>query len=107
MRGPHWCGWLLTVALLIAARSLSLLVGTKSIPADEVWQALSGPVTTPDHVTEYRLPRTVLGLLAGLALGVAGCLMQGLTRNPLADLDYRVSTRAQPSRSLSRWECSA
>ena len=32
-----------------------------------------------------RLPRTVLGLLAGAALGLAGGVMQALTRNPLAD----------------------
>ena len=31
------------------------------------------------------MPRTVLGLLAGAALGLAGTLLQGLTRNPLAD----------------------
>ncbi|MFD3510596.1 FecCD family ABC transporter permease [Nocardia sp. NPDC058666] len=87
MRNPRWCGWLLALFLLVAAGVLSLLVGTKSIALGEVWLALTGPVTTPDQVTitEYRLPRTVLGLLAGLALGVAGCLMQGLTRNPLAD----------------------
>jgi len=40
-----------------------------------------------DHliVRELRLPRTVLGLLVGAALGAAGALMQGVTRNPLAD----------------------
>ncbi|MEV0332828.1 iron chelate uptake ABC transporter family permease subunit [Nocardia sp. NPDC050717] len=87
MRSPRWSGWLLAVGLLIAACLLSLLVGTKSIPFADVWQALTGPEISPDQVTvaEYRLPRTILGLLAGLALGVAGCLMQGLTRNPLAD----------------------
>ena len=36
-------------------------------------------------VRELRVPRTLLGLLAGLALGVAGALMQGHTRNPLGD----------------------
>ncbi|MCR6648223.1 MAG: iron ABC transporter permease [Cellulomonas sp.] len=34
---------------------------------------------------QSRVPRTVLGLLAGAALGLAGAVMQGLTRNPLAD----------------------
>ncbi|MGW4843260.1 FecCD family ABC transporter permease [Nocardia brasiliensis] len=83
----RWSGWLLAAAVLAAACLLSLIVGTKAIPLGEVWAALWGGDGSPDHliVTEYRLPRTVLGLLAGLALGVAGCLMQGLTRNPLAD----------------------
>ncbi|MEV6770311.1 iron chelate uptake ABC transporter family permease subunit [Nocardia sp. NPDC051030] len=79
--------WLLAVAGLAAVCLLSLLVGTKSIPVAEIWAALCGDDSSPDHliVTEYRVPRTLLGLLAGVALGVAGCLMQGLTRNPLAD----------------------
>ncbi|WP_067824314.1 FecCD family ABC transporter permease [Nocardia inohanensis] len=83
----HWPGCLLAAAVLVAACLLSLVIGAKSIPIHEVWAALCGGEDTPDHlvVTEYRVPRTLLGLLAGTALGVAGCLMQGLTRNPLAD----------------------
>ena len=46
--------------------------------------------TTPslnDHliVRSLRVPRTVLGLAVGVALGLAGAVMQGVTRNPLAD----------------------
>ncbi|MET8778931.1 iron chelate uptake ABC transporter family permease subunit [Nocardia sp. NPDC004654] len=82
-----WSGWLSIVVLLAVAGLLSLIVGTKSIPVAEVWSALWNSDGSPDDmvVTEYRVPRTLLGLLAGIALGVAGCLMQGLTRNPLAD----------------------
>ena len=36
-------------------------------------------------VRDMRLPRTALGLVAGAALGVAGALIQAMTRNPLAD----------------------
>ncbi|WP_246181282.1 iron chelate uptake ABC transporter family permease subunit [Nocardia ninae] len=63
------------------------MIGTKAIPAGQVWDALWNASESADAlvITEYRVPRTLLGLLAGLALGVAGCLMQGLTRNPLAD----------------------
>lgn len=71
--------------LLIAA--LSLLVGAKSIPVSVVLDALSGQCRSADCtiVLDARLPRTLAGLLAGGALGVAGALMQTLTRNPLAD----------------------
>lgn len=67
---------------------LSLAVGAKSIPWGVVIDALTAyDVEVTDHliVRELRLPRTVLGLLVGAALGVAGALMQGVTRNPLAD----------------------
>ncbi|QLY33178.1 iron chelate uptake ABC transporter family permease subunit [Nocardia huaxiensis] len=86
-RPRHWPGWLVAAAVLVAACLLSLMVGTKAIPAAQVWDALWGDDGSADAliVTGYRVPRTLLGLLAGVALGVAGCLMQGLTRNPLAD----------------------
>ena len=43
--------------------------------------------TNDDHliVRSLRVPRTVIGLMVGTALGAAGTLAQGLTRNPLAD----------------------
>ncbi|WP_280464271.1 iron chelate uptake ABC transporter family permease subunit [Nocardia cyriacigeorgica] len=86
-RSWRWPGWLLAVAALLIVCLLGLVVGAKAIPVQAVWSALWGAQSSPDAliVTDYRLPRTLLGLLAGLALGVAGCLMQGLTRNPLAD----------------------
>ena len=67
---------------------LSLAVGAKSIPWGTVIDSLVAyDVEVTDHliVRELRLQRTVLGLLVGGALGVAGTLMQGVTRNPLAD----------------------
>ncbi|MFI9400650.1 iron chelate uptake ABC transporter family permease subunit [Nocardia sp. NPDC052316] len=86
-RPKRWPGWLLAAAVLIAACLLSIMIGTKAIPAGQVLDALWNASESADAlvITEYRVPRTLLGLLAGLALGVAGCLMQGLTRNPLAD----------------------
>ncbi|WP_433662251.1 FecCD family ABC transporter permease [Nocardia sp. CA-128927] len=83
----RWSGWLSAAAVLAAACLLSLVVGTKSVSIPDIWAAIWDSNGSPNHVivTEYRVPRTLLGLLAGLALGVAGCLMQGLTRNPLAD----------------------
>jgi iron complex transport system permease protein len=65
---------------------LSLAIGTKYIPLPDVWNALFAPGDTyADTVVASRIPRTILGLLVGAALAVAGGVMQGLTRNPLAD----------------------
>lgn len=74
------------VIILLISCGLSLALGSKNIPGLEIWDGLTNPAS-PHYavVTELRLPRTVLGLLAGLALGLAGALMQAMTRNPLAD----------------------
>lgn len=78
----------LTVALLAVA-ALGLLVGARPLAPGFVLDVLTGAVerTSPDAlvVTEVRLPRTVLAVLAGAALGVAGVLAQGITRNPIAE----------------------
>jgi len=73
--------------LLLIAMALSLLVGARSLPASVIVDALSGTCQSADCtiVLDARLPRTLAGLLAGAALGMAGALMQTLTRNPLAD----------------------
>jgi len=73
--------------LLLLAVALSLLTGAKSLPAFTIVDALSGTCQSADCtiVLDARLPRTLAGLLAGAALGIAGALMQTLTRNPLAD----------------------
>lgn len=81
-------GLVLAVALLALVVVLSLALGARSIAPAEVARALLAPVEgLTDHtvVRDLRLPRTVLGLLAGVGLGMAGALMQGVTRNPLAD----------------------
>lgn len=77
----------ITALALLAAVLASLQVGAHLAPMSLVMDALSGRCTRADCViiTDARLPRTLAGLLAGAALGVAGALMQTLTRNPLAD----------------------
>ncbi|MEV4377021.1 iron ABC transporter permease [Streptosporangium sp. NPDC049644] len=75
------------LALLASAVTLSLAFGAKPIPPTDVWHALTGPTGTENDiiVRSLRIPRTAIGVMAGIALGVAGALMQGHTRNPLAD----------------------
>lgn len=76
-----------SLVILLAAVLLSLLVGSRALDPATVLHALLDPQPTPDHavVWDSRVPRTLVGLAAGSALGVAGALIQGLTRNPLAD----------------------
>lgn len=81
-------GLLACVVLLVAVCALSVAVGTKQIPLHTVWDALwhyDQADTDQVIVRTLRVPRTLLGLLVGAALGLAGAVMQGVTRNPLAD----------------------
>ncbi len=66
---------------------LSLAVGAQAIAPAEVWRALTAPAGSDEHVIvrTLRVPRTLVGLSVGAALGLAGALIQGHTRNPIAD----------------------
>jgi iron complex transport system permease protein len=79
-------GWIML--LLAAAMTAALGIGVRPITATDIWQALTAPdPANPAHVTilSIRLPRLWAGMIAGSALGMAGTVMQALTRNPLAD----------------------
>ena len=79
-------GLLGTLLVLGGTVLLSLAVGNKYVPLTEVWASLTGSgAGYADAVVNSRIPRTVLGVLAGASLAVAGAVMQGVTRNPLAD----------------------
>ncbi|MFI7382255.1 FecCD family ABC transporter permease [Streptomyces sp. NPDC049813] len=77
------------VALALAAAvALSLGVGSGHVPLGDVVAGLFHPDRGERAqliVREVRVPRTAAGLLAGAALGLAGAVMQGVARNPLAD----------------------
>ncbi len=75
------------VLLLLAVCVLSIAVGARWFPPGLVWRVLLHPDGSEASavVHDLRVPRTLLGLLVGAALGVAGTLMQAVTRNPLAD----------------------
>jgi len=81
-------GLVVIAAALAGAALLSLAVGARDVPFGTVLHALFSPdpASTDDLIiTESRVPRTLVGLLAGLAFGLAGAVIQGVTRNPLAD----------------------
>lgn len=73
--------------LLVVLYLLSLWVGARGIGFAEVWDALWHPDggETSYIVHEMRMSRSSLALVVGAGLGVAGALIQALTRNPLAD----------------------
>ncbi|MEV6174567.1 iron ABC transporter permease [Streptomyces sp. NPDC051954] len=81
-------GLVVLALLLAAATALSLAVGSGHVALHDVVDGVFSPdrsVRGQLVVREVRLPRTLAGLLAGAALGLAGAVVQGLTRNPLAD----------------------
>nr|WP_218909688.1 iron chelate uptake ABC transporter family permease subunit [Nocardiopsis sinuspersici] len=80
-------GLLTALGALAVCALLSVTVGTKPIPVADVWAALTAYDGSYDHdvIRSLRVPRTVIGVFVGAALGLAGALMQALTRNPLAE----------------------
>ncbi|NKY99435.1 FecCD family ABC transporter permease [Nocardiopsis alborubida] len=79
--------WLLVVlCALVALMFASVVVGSRDVPWTAVVEAFGGAAENFDQAAvAKRIPRTLLAVLAGAALGVAGAVMQGVTRNPLAD----------------------
>lgn len=75
---------LIALAALVVA---SIAIGSNALSPEAVWHALFDYTGSYDDavVRDSRLPRTLLGVLVGLALGLAGALLQGITRNPIAD----------------------
>ncbi|KAB2348020.1 FecCD family ABC transporter permease [Actinomadura rudentiformis] len=82
----------LLVTVLVVAGAASLAVGARALTPGEVWRGLFAEPGSDQRLTEIRLivqtvrvPRTVLAIVAGVALGIGGALIQGCTRNPIAD----------------------
>ncbi|WP_369179675.1 FecCD family ABC transporter permease [Streptomyces mutabilis] len=79
--------WLLVVvAVLAAAMTASLALGSRDVAWADVWSALGGAEQTLEEAAvAKRVPRTLMAVVVGAALGLSGAVMQGVTRNPLAD----------------------
>ncbi|NET07714.1 MAG: iron ABC transporter permease [Symploca sp. SIO2B6] len=80
-------GLLVSLLILWLCLMASITLGAADIALGEVYQALRAFDGSTDHliIRTVRLPRTITAVLVGAALAVAGALMQGITRNPLAD----------------------
>lgn len=83
MRSLGLAAMIVAVAALCA---MSLAIGTRDVAWSDILAALHGQVDSIGQAAvAMRIPRTALALVAGAALGLAGAVMQGVTRNPLAD----------------------
>ncbi len=78
---------IICLALALGTSWMSLSLGTVSLTSSEVWRGLWGQADPAINiiVQELRLPRLILGLMAGATLAIMGAALQGLLRNPLAD----------------------
>ncbi|AWB43799.1 iron ABC transporter [Paenibacillus sp. CAA11] len=78
----------ISLVLFVIMFTLSIILGAKNVSLTDIWTAMTNPGATGGDISvirELRLPREVGGILVGSALAIAGAIMQGLTRNPLAD----------------------
>lgn len=74
--------------LLVATCAVSVALGAREVSWHTLWLAFTdydATDTAQRVLREMRVPRTLLGLVVGAALGVSGAILQGVTRNPLAD----------------------
>lgn len=88
MGGRYPTGMLLSLGLLcLISLGISLVSGSVQLTAAQVWDALWSPGNdlASQVIHQLRLPRSLAALTTGGLLALAGCLMQVLVRNPLAD----------------------
>ena len=84
----HRGRWLAAAIVLLAVSFVGgLVIGSRDLPLSALWAVAlgAGDVETTAILFEQRIPRTVIAVMGGAALAVAGVLIQGHTRNPLAD----------------------
>ncbi|MFL0364162.1 FecCD family ABC transporter permease [Pseudobacillus sp. 179-B 2D1 NHS] len=79
--------FIVSVLLLIITFVIAMVFGAADTSVKEVWLALTSDASGKNIslIREIRLPREVAAIFVGAALAVSGAIMQGMTRNPLAD----------------------
>ncbi|WP_427110135.1 FecCD family ABC transporter permease [Lysinibacillus xylanilyticus] len=84
---PFWLQVLLALILLALTVTISLCIGAANTSIQDVYQAIVGQDGGKHYsiLREIRFPRIIAAIFVGSALAVAGAIMQGVTRNPLAD----------------------
>ncbi|MGE7674324.1 FecCD family ABC transporter permease [Lysinibacillus sp. NPDC094403] len=84
---PFWLQVLLALILLAVTVTISLCIGAANTSIQDVYQAIVGQDDGKHYaiLREIRFPRIIAAIFVGSALAVAGAIMQGVTRNPLAD----------------------
>lgn len=81
-------GLAVTIGVLAVVSFFSITLGARSVTLGTIWDAFTDRDVTDASqavIRDMRVPRTLLGLLVGAALGLGGAILQGATRNPLAD----------------------
>ncbi|MFD4929839.1 FecCD family ABC transporter permease [Peribacillus butanolivorans] len=78
---------IIAIVAFIGMFIISMVFGAADATVKDVWQALTSNATGDkiSIIREIRLPREVGAIFVGAALAVSGAIMQGMTRNPLAD----------------------
>ncbi|MFE1748559.1 FecCD family ABC transporter permease [Coleofasciculus sp. H7-2] len=80
-------GLVLSLLILLICLGVSIGYGAADISASTIYAALTAFDGSADHliILTIRLPRSLIAILVGAAMAIAGAIMQGITRNPLAD----------------------
>jgi len=79
---------LIGIALLVVGTVLSISFGAAEIEFLKAWEAVfsfNSRILEHQVIREIRLPRTIADIIVGISFALAGAIMQGVTRNPLAD----------------------
>ncbi len=89
-QGRFALGIVITLSVIVALGTYNAVRGEPNVALGEVWRALVNPQpveVNPAHflIRELRIPRVLLALVCGVALGMVGVLLQDSLRNPLAD----------------------
>ncbi|MFJ5763788.1 FecCD family ABC transporter permease [Lysinibacillus sp. NPDC093210] len=84
---PFWLQVLLSLLVLVVIVTISLCIGAANTSIQDVYQAIVGQEGGKHYaiLREIRFPRIIAAIFVGSALAVAGAIMQGVTRNALAD----------------------